>query len=175
MDRFTTERERPPDVSQRSAPGITTDRSWLLFRAISTKLSVALAFSWIVSVLYRSGLQSLAVPIAVGGCLAGGARLLDDYRRGIVPWLPTERQVASDAIDSMSSRATMLGTLAGGIGSVLIVGYALLLVYDAGSETFAVVLAVAGGIALTARVVADYRRGLKPWLPTRRVQVEPED
>ena len=131
-----------------------------------TKVILGLYFALL---FYQAGLETLAYALIFGG---GGyvlAQAIDDWRNGRKPWLPIERVRADDFQDNYQ-RAAKLGTFLGRLGKVPLGAYLVYIIYRAGMPTLAYGLMIGGSGYALVKTVLMWRRGVKPWHPTERVQ-----
>lgn len=149
---------------------IRDGRRYLVARTIAVKLALVATGLYVTYAFFQSGIAVFRYAAIVGWVVAL-VQLGRDLRAGRKPWLPIDREVADDVLEpDYVRRGAIVGTFLGKLTAVALAGYVAYLVFRAGMETLAVLLAIAGGLYVLARLWSDVRAGRPPWLPTKRVQ-----
>ncbi|WP_135663905.1 hypothetical protein [Halorhabdus rudnickae] len=149
---------------------LSKNRKSIILITVSAKLAKVLFGLVLVGALYKSGKKTIALGILFGGGGYALGQVIDDWRNGRKPWFPIERVRADDFRNTPYQRGAKSAWFLGKLSAVIIGAYFVYVVYQAGSPRLAYAFTIGGGGWVLVKIVLMWRRGLKPWHPTKRIQ-----
>jgi len=145
-------------------------RRWVVISTVIGKITKASIGVYVIYATYVSGLEGLALAMVFGGGGYALVQTIKDWRSGRKPWLPIERVPIDDFESTPYQQWARLGIVLAKLTQVFLGVYLAVVLYRAGLTTLAYAFVFGGGGYALVKTISDWRDGLPPWQPSKRVQ-----